>query len=763
MMQSFCKRILCLAIVTQMLFSCSWWPPVPQTTDSQTNTSLNAIAANQRLLKLADTDVLLKFNNQMLAAQMQSSLMQYLSESGQFLPQSIHVKFDKQFIGLTANLLVMDDLGEALKVSATGEIRLAASADGLEWLPSLDQIQISSSDFTFAGGTYPEPVPELEQQLLQLINAAIKKGQGSSRYNHISFQAVPMAKVEIGTRLLSFNDVTVSQSVQLKGMFFVTGSAVLIEKSSTSFLLDVSFKPDLATCPADIRVSRAMFTRNIESREPIGANQNMDDADDLRFFFSEISGATRPMTVIHYWFADGQAVVVEELPVGPSEKWRTWSSKGNVGIPATHWRVLVVEKQSGCILYSQSIRTVDKHPFTALKPVDSGQHVFADYQQAFRSRMADFPSALAQPEISLIEIRSHFLKDVFQSGLNDLQIETVFDPVDLQTGNQLADLSPFETENIVCQSQQCAEPLICSTNIAHCKRQRDNRECSSCLFHNPLNNRCMQMEEDPICVAAKNRQNAIYESDREACIASAELNRQDCEQLSRQIAQSCEIESRAARSACEASKMEIASLKAGAMLARVKADSHISGRISTLFSSFKISGDFEQLQQDITLKTRLSIQGQLDFEPTSSQWPFSSCINAWQGEFSNRAISATRLNSMIAPLLVHKDTFTAAWSGIVLPLAMTSSPIESVLVANPRLLAACSIGLTVQQVEQAISGEDADFFTGKLKLIVQPLATRIELNPATIEFAGHNYTGLAQSSTGFVSYTMNAGNKTLRQ
>ena len=753
-MHSFSTRLLMLAIATQCLLSCSIWRPAETIEAPSASAALRLEEAWQALASVDSTDVLLKFNNQVLAADMVALLNRQSDGASNLVFEDFQVGFKQQFIQLTTHLQTYDNQGQMIKATATGEIQLRVSADGLEWYPNLDQIQAQPSDVSLADGIQVEPASEWAQQLLRQINGVLKKHPQSGDFHYISFQAVPLADIEVGTRLPSFNDATSVQSAPIRGMFFVKGSAILIDPIHTTVLLDMSFKSNLAVCPADISVSRAMFANEINNREPVADLHDLVEPDDVNFFFSEIVGATRPMTIIHYWFADGRPMAVEELPIGPSEKWRTWSSKGVTGKAASHWRVLVVDKESGCIMHSQSIRTERPQHLSSPSLAEPGPSNFADYRDAFRNRMADFPAAETQPRILVTSIRRQFLSDVIQAGLGDLQIETSFDEASLAPGNHRADLLPFETQHIACQNQKCPEPVTCTANIAHCTRQRDSRDCNSCLFHNPLNNRCISVEKDPICVAAKNRINAIYESDWDACIAAAELGREDCQQLSRQIAQSCEIENQAAKSACEASKTEIQSLDSGAMLASVMANSQIKGQLSTVFSNFTISGDFDQLQQDVTLKTRLQITGELEFEPASTQWPLSSCINTWKGTFSNRSISSIPLNSMLSSLRDTAGSFSAEWSGIVLPLKMNASPLESVFVSNPRLLATCNIGLTVQQVEQAMRGADADFFNGGLKLVIQPLPTRVNWRPATIQLAGKKYTGLMKSQMGFLDYTM---------
>jgi hypothetical protein len=708
----------------------------------------------QDLTELDATDVLLRFDNKVLAAEMEGRLQQQSSANTELAFQDFQVSFKQQFIQLTTRLSFADDQGQVQEATAKGEIQLQASAEGLSWFLNVDQVQVLSSEIDFADNSNVDPAPDLGHQLLLQINDALKNDSPSGQFHHIAFQAVPLADIEVGTRLLSFDGASSIRSTPVRGMFFVTGSAILIDPVNTSILLDMNFKPNLATCPADVSVSRSMFATEINAREPVRALNSLDKQDDLKFYFSEIAGASRPMTVIHYWFADGQPVAVAELPVGPSDKWRTWSSKGNSDIAATHWRVLVVEKESGCIMHSQTIRTDSPLELTNTTETDTRITDYIGYRDAFNLRAADFAAATAQPDTMSTSVRRQFLNGVIQAGIKDLQIETPFDQTDQPSRNYRAGLLPFDVQDISCQEQNCAEPIACSANIAHCARKRDVRECNSCLFHNPLNNRCISTEKDPICTAAKNRQNALYESDWEVCLANAELGRQDCQQLGRQITQSCEIENQLAKSACESSKTEILSIDNGTMLATITADSQINGQLSAVFSNFVISENFDQLQQNITLKTRLQIQGELKFETASTQWPLGSCIDNWQGPFSSRIISSIPLNSMLTSLNDIDNSFRAEWSGIVLPLKMNASPLESVFVSSPRLLATCNIGLTVQKVEQAVLGTDAGFFTGGLKLMIQPTPTRILLRPATMQLAGTSYTGIAVSQAGFVSYTL---------
>jgi len=73
-------------------------------------------------------------------------------------------------------------------------------------------------------------------------------------------------------------------------------------------------------------------------------------------------------------------------------------------------------------------------------------------------------------------------------------------------------------------------------------------------------------------------------------------------------------------------------------------------------------------------------------------------------------------------------------------------------VGNPNLLANCSIGLTVSDVERAFTGDDANFFSGRLELEIQPQAAVISLSPLTMQYGEREFQGEAVISSTHVRY-----------
>ena len=119
---------------------------------------------------------------------------------------------------------------------------------------------------------------------------------------------------------------------------------------------------------------------------------------------------------------------------------------------------------------------------------------------------------------------------------------------------------------------------------------------------------------------------------------------------------------------------------------------------------------------------------------------------------ASRAIATADGNSILTNVEAGKTTLTANWSGFAMPLTMTPSPLESVFVNNPQLLANCGVGLTVKKVEQVITGDEAEFFSGQMKLEVQPLPTRIKFSPATIVLGDQSYRAEAELGESHLRY-----------
>jgi len=731
--------LIYLAVCLQLVAGCSLVKTVEPVSELASQQNQHAVNGLFALSDMEDIDTLIRLDNRWLEKRFERVIRDQAGSGDIYRFRKIDFSFESQIISLDALVNIKDDVGNSVSAKLTGTVNLHYRGNGLEWRPRFGELHVDSRDFVFAGETYVEPTPDLDGRLLQGLNTNLARAIIESNDNVIPVNPVPLGEIQVGATMPDWTGAVATSTQSLRGIFMVAGSAILIDSPVTSIALDLSFIPDLSTCPADVTVSRAEFTRDVQSREPVGIARSIRSADDSRYFYSEIAGAKRPLTIIHYWFADGLPQDVAELPVGPSERWRTWSSNSAPDIDAAQWEVLVVEKESGCILAAKSIRKLESDTLITRVNETQAKQSFDEYKSAFNRRTADFSSAEAKPGIALIEVRRPFLRQVLEASLADLNLDAGFDDDSLAGLRFSAQLQAFDSEDIVCEHRDCVRAPLCKINLAQCKRLRDTRDCSSCQFRNPLNNRCVSEAVDPLCEASRNRQNARYEEERNTCIAHAENAKRECDLLNVQAYESCLIESGFNESACESIRAGLKAMKSDQALASIEARAQPKGRLSAHFSNFVIEGDLERLKFDMGLHSNLLLAGDLDFRPLGSKLPLANCITAWAAPFKSRFASTPQISNLLSDLVETPDMLTAHWSGFGVTIETQPSPLESVFVDNPQLLASCNIGLTVTKVEKAISGEDAAFFRGLTEFVIQALPTKIHLAPATIELGNDVY------------------------
>jgi hypothetical protein len=222
--------------------------------------------------------------------------------------------------------------------------------------------------------------------------------------------------------------------------------------------------------------------------------------------------------------------------------------------------------------------------------------------------------------------------------------------------------------------------------------------------------------------------------------------------LASQATRSCQIEAGFEDSACKSVKTSIEALKPGTPLAHVSARAQIRGKLSANFSNIRIEDDFQRLKLDISLNSNLQLDGDLNLSPGKIARPLADCIAAWSSPFKSRFVTTPTVNNLQSSFEESTNMLTANWSGFGLTIDTNPSPIESVFMANPQLLANCKIGLTSRRVEQAVTGNDTEFFNGQVGLELQPLPTRIHLAPATMEIGEELYSAEAELNASHLRY-----------
>jgi hypothetical protein len=744
-------RILTACAALQMVWGCAALdenlPVLAQSPIENQRVSL----ANASLSALEEIDAYIKLDNDLLQDQIRDGLRLQAAETGDLEFSRIKVHFSRQVIALEATLQITNGPDDVLNAALSGDVILTFSGNQLNWLPHFDQLRVSDSVFGTEGQSNPEARSEFEKLLLRRVNREITDAVIVLGRNVLPINPLPLGQIEVGAALTNFSDIAATNTHALGGVFTVAGSTILIEPTVTSIAVDLGFIPNISDCPADLKVSRSTFAREIRNREPVGVTRLYDEDVAASHFFTEITGATRSTAVVHYWFADGRPVQLEELAVEPSYRWRTWSSMTIDPAVARNWEVIVVEKETGCILHSLAILA---NPDTKPTPDTAADEPvnFSVFRDEFEKRVAGFSILGDRPDVALIEIPRPFLKDALHASLKDIQILVDFDTGDLPAEKLSGNLQPFNADEIVCAERECIAQRECTAGFTQCIRQRDSRDCTTCLVRNPLNNRCMKEGIDPICEAAKTAQNSRFEATRVACTEREAEVKRDCERLRSQELRSCEIEAASKQSVCEASRAVVQEFSNAASFAGVSMEVKTSGGLAVVFSEFEIEGDLTGLRQDMRFSAALELSGVIRFAPSKELGPVASCINAWQKRFNSVVVLPQLSNSMIGTIVPTETALVTGWTGHVVVASISPTPLEAMFVENPSLLADCQIGLTVNKVANAITGDGSDYITGNYHFEIQAKPSRIDLGQASVAYGDQIFKADPQLSPTHLKY-----------
>ncbi len=750
-MKGLVRKTLTAFAVSQLVFGCAVLKegqPPTGTSPIEDNRVSQALAS---LRDLEQVDVYIKLNNNPLRKRIQDELKARASETTDFQITRIRVRFARQVIAIEATMQIANGFDEPLGAKLNGDAILTFSGNQLNWLPRFDRLKVSDSGFEFEGQTYSEATGELEDMLLQRVNSEVADAVIVAGRNVVQINPLPLGQIEVGAALTNFPGVASTSTHALGGVFTVTNSSILVERGTTSIAADLGFIPNISDCPADLQVSRSTFASQIINREPVGITRLLDEKIAVSHFFTEISGATRPTAVVHYWFADGKPVELEELPVEPSYRWRTWSSMSIDPKLASNWEVIVVEKETGCILHSLAIRTDP-----AIRPVPEEPATdpasFSTFREEFEQRVSGFSILGERPDIALIEIPLPFLRDALHASLKDIQIVVDIDTGDLPTQRLSGSLQPFSDADIVCSERECRALRECDSGFTQCTRQRDTRDCTTCLFRNPLNNRCINEGIDPICEAARTAQNVRYERARSACLEREATAGQDCERLRSQEIRSCEIEAESRRSACEAGREMVQDYSDAGAFAGVFLDMKTTGRFTAVYSEFEIEGDLERIRQSLDFGAALKLSGTIRFAPKTELGPLAVCMNAWQKSFDGIVVLPQLANNMIGTIVPTQTALVTTWTGQVVTASISPSPLEAMFVENPNLLANCHIGLTVGKVAASITGANSEYVAGRYPFEIQPSPSRIDLATASVVFGDKVFKAMPELSSTHLKY-----------
>ena len=106
---------------------------------------------------------------------------------------------------------------------------------------------------------------------------------------------------------------------------------------------------DTAASPSDTsmaegsseHVARAVFTSDVQNREPTDTLTSLSNDHNKIYFFSELTGLGG-QTVTHRWIYQGKTMSEVKFAVG-GPRWRVWSSKSLLPQWTGEWRVSIID------------------------------------------------------------------------------------------------------------------------------------------------------------------------------------------------------------------------------------------------------------------------------------------------------------------------------------------------------------------------------------------------------------------------------------
>lgn len=656
-----------------------------------------ALAELQQDLAMLDSvDVHVEVDNAFLAERVRAGLARAPATGVEII--AADVDFRDGVAGVNASFLDRGDPDRALRLE--GRLAFGFEGNAITWQARFERAVEG----------------DVDSDWLDAFNDALHAALEDGGLNRVPVLPSPLAEVSAEAQLLSPLPLSGSGRQPIDGLYVLAGLATQVQSRQTRFALELSFVPRLAGCAPAVSLSRSTFTRRVEGREPVEPVRIPRAASDLRHFYTEISGAREPQTVVHWWFADGQPVAVEELPVAPSERWRTWSNNTVDDPGARNWSVLVFEQDTGCLLTAAAAR-LDHGP--GAETADA-RAVRADFDRATEHLPLSGPGPVRAT------LAPHFLRQAVGQALRDVHLELGFDVGEVPTRRYEGHLSAFDSNRVSCGTPRCDAPGQCVADLGQCVRQRDHRDCSTCLFRNPLNNRCMNEGEDPVCVAARDSRNDRFEREREACLAEQEAARLECEQRQRRELESCHIEVAAERNACEAAREFLAGFDRRQPFAGVTSEVDTAGRLVLVVSELAMHDDAGQLEARLALRADLAVNGTVRFEPEAEIGPLQQCISSWNADFRSRAVTPRRSHRLVVPLVTAGEAWVSEWPGFIANGRIEPAPLDAAFAGQPGLLPGCHMQLTAREVARAVTGDVGELFEGELEFRVQPGPVRIE-------------------------------------
>jgi hypothetical protein len=321
----------------------------------------------------------------------------------------------------------------------------------------------------------------------------------------------------------------------------------------------------------------------------------------------------------------------------------------------------------------------------------------AEITAAYQSFAADFRAArdkLAKPAgdpAVWAAIDSHFLAGLVTDQLGkitppacatyNVSIPAHFDVHINAFDGGLPDCSPHFDCDLKVDTRDCR---------GSCPHNHDTRECNECLVS--AFGRCQVRGNNPVCEAEKASQNAIYDTNYEACTNACEAAKGAQNALYAKDKFGCETNKIALKGQCEALK---ALEKQGQDLAEVSGQMQITGPARVCVGALTLTPGLDQLSIAVTAEASLSMDGTMHYIPHGVVGHLLGCVGEWKKPFSATVSAATAGNSLTAHLIAKEEEGALALKlsadDIGLTAEMHPGPFEAIFQEHPELIVECPI------------------------------------------------------------------------
>lgn len=611
-------------------------------------------------------------------------------------------------------------------VRFNGYIMLSYASSGLSWRPVIESVEGE-------GAIAPDDATAWVMRANNVLASQVVAGQR----NHLGLRLQPPSAVALRAGLPGLGLEPRTQSFPVDGAYTVAASMVHTDAGQSVVALDLEFVDGLSYCASDFSIGRAAFATEIRDREPRNLVAHAPASVRPLHYFTEVSETRRPFTLVHYWFADGRAVDVTELPVEPSARWRTWSSLPAVAGTARHIEVFAADRDSGCILSADHIQVA---PATGISA------------SQFNLATSGFTTTLPGKSPAGVELSRVTVADTLNKSLRGARFALQFEtPIAVEQAMSGA-LLVRDAANLQCAPPDCSVKTECPVDFSRCTRMQDSRECTTCLFRNPLNNRCISEQVDSACEARKTTLNERYSREWEACMAREESAQAACQERGQEAIEVCETRAAQFVQACTANQQVLQAHNGP--VAVVSGEGRAQGTLAIAFSELQVSGDMAALKGMAGLAPNLEADGTLAFAPGDGLGSLADCIGQWSAPFQSNFDRPQATRRLAAPLGFADGTLSSAWPGLTLPLAMNRGPVESILSDQPAHFANCMPGLEADDTSVQATGSDDLLLRGILAVDVVDAAAHIALPAVSFTAGGAAYSADALAAGWLYRYAM---------